>query len=257
MYLMYVDESGDPGLNTSSSRYYILSGLVVHETAWRSVLDRLIQFRRRMKGLYKLRQRDEIHAAPFIHAPAHKVRGIPRGIRLGILRAYIKELSQIQDIRLVSILVDKQGKAAGVNLFELAWKALIQRFENTIQHQNYPGPSNPTDCGIILPDDGNIDQLRHLLRKIRVYNPIPNRYPSPQGTSRNLPVRFIVEDPVHRDSRHSYFIQSVDVTAYFLHQLQRPNKYIRQKGARNYFLHLAPVVSKHASPSDPLGIVRL
>lgn len=257
MYLMYVDESGDSGANTASSRYYILSGLVVHETAWRSVLDRLVQFRRRMKGLYKLRQRDEVHASPFIHAPAHKMNGIPRGDRLGILRAYVKELSQIQDIRLVNILVDKKGKATSVDLFDLAWKALIQRFENTIQHRNYPGSTNPTDCGIILPDDGNIDQLRHLLRKIRVYNPIPNRFPSMQGSARNLPVRFIVEDPVHRDSRHSYFVQSTDVIAYFLQQLHAPNKYIRQKGARNYFLHLAPIVSKHASPSDPMGIVRL
>lgn len=118
---MYVDESGDPGLNTTASRYYILSGMVVHETAWRTVLDRLVQFRRRMKGLYKLRQKDEIHASPFIHAPAHKVGGIIRGHRLGILRAYIKELSQIRDIRFIHVLVDKQGKAPGSDLFDLAW----------------------------------------------------------------------------------------------------------------------------------------
>lgn len=152
---MYVDESGDPGLNTSAGRYYILSGLVVHETAWKSVLDRLVLFRRRMKGVYKLRQRDEIHASPFIHAPAAQMNNIPRGDRLGILRAYIKELSQIQDLRFVHVLVDKQGKPPGVSIFELAWKALIQRFENTIQHQNYPGSTNPVDHGILLPDDGN------------------------------------------------------------------------------------------------------
>ena len=254
---MYVDESGDPGLNTTASRYYILSGLVVHETAWRTVLDRLVQFRRRMKGLYKLRQRDEIHASPFIHDPAHKVGGILRGHRLGILRAYIKELSQIRDIRFIHVLVDKRGKAPGSDLFDLAWKALIQRFENTIQHKNFPGSTNPIDQGIILPDDGNTDRLRHLLRRIRVYNPIPNRFASSHGTTRNLPVRFIVEDPIHRDSRHSYFVQSVDVAAYFLQQHVCPNKYIRQKSARNYFLQLAPVVSKYASPGDPMGIVRL
>lgn len=62
MFLMYVDESGDPGVNASASRYYLLSGLVVHETAWKTTLDRLVQFRRRMKGVYGLRQRDEIHA---------------------------------------------------------------------------------------------------------------------------------------------------------------------------------------------------
>jgi len=257
MYLMYVDESGDTGLNPGASKYFVLSGLVVHETSWRAVLDRIIQFRKRMKSLYGLRQRDEIHAAQFINGQVHKTTGLRRDQRLNVLRAYIKEISQIPDIRLIHILVDKNGKLPGTDIFELAWKALIQRFENTLQHKNFPGSSNPVDHGIIFPDDGNIERLKQLLRKMRVYNPIPNRYPTATGLPRNLPLRFIVEDPVHRDSRHSYFVQSVDVTAYFLTQLQIPNKYVRQKGAGNYFLHLAPVVCKPASPGDPLGIVRL
>ncbi len=257
MFLMYVDESGDPGVSPSASRFYILSGLVVHETAWKTTLDRLVQFRRRMKGVYGLRQRDEIHAGPFIHAKLKDMHGIQRGHRLSILRAYIKELAQTPNIRFIHVVVDKQGKTPGTDLFELAWKALLQRFENTIQHQNFPGSQNPSDMGIVLPDDGNTDRLRHLLRKMRAFNPVPNQYVTTSGTARNLPVRFIVEDPIHRDSRHSYFVQSVDVTAYFLMQYSIPNKYIRQKGARNYFQHLAPVLLKQASPRDPLGIVRL
>jgi len=31
LYLLYVDESGDTGLTGSQSRYFILSGFVVHE----------------------------------------------------------------------------------------------------------------------------------------------------------------------------------------------------------------------------------
>jgi hypothetical protein len=30
MYFMYVDESGDPGLVGSPTRYFTLSGLVIH-----------------------------------------------------------------------------------------------------------------------------------------------------------------------------------------------------------------------------------
>lgn len=32
MYFMYVDESGDPGMLVSPTRYFVLSGLVVHES---------------------------------------------------------------------------------------------------------------------------------------------------------------------------------------------------------------------------------
>lgn len=103
MFLMYVDESSDPGVNLSASRFFLLSGMVVHETAWETTLDRLVQFRRRMKGVYGLRQRDEIHAAPFIHSPLHKMNGILRGHRLGILRAYLKELAQARNIRFLHV----------------------------------------------------------------------------------------------------------------------------------------------------------
>lgn len=44
MYLMYVDESGDPGLTSSPTRYFVLSGIVIHELRWAICLDQLNQF---------------------------------------------------------------------------------------------------------------------------------------------------------------------------------------------------------------------
>ncbi len=54
MYLMYVDESGDPGTVNSPTRYFVLSGLVVHELSWLATLDSLIDFRRRMRDTFGL-----------------------------------------------------------------------------------------------------------------------------------------------------------------------------------------------------------
>ena len=34
MFLMYVDESGDCGLQNSPTRYLVLTGLVIHELRW-------------------------------------------------------------------------------------------------------------------------------------------------------------------------------------------------------------------------------
>jgi hypothetical protein len=205
-----------------------------------------------MKGLYRLRQKDEIHASVFVNGRSSVTKKIPRHHRLAVLRALISELAQTHDIRFIHVVVDKLGKPAGTNIYELAWKALIQRFENTMQHRNFPGGNiNRTDHGLVLPDDGGGDKLRHLLRKMRVYNPIPN------SGAANLPLRFMVDDPCHRDSRHSYFIQSVDVTAYFLQQYLAPNAYIKRQSAGKYFQRLLPVLNLYASPGDPLGVVRL
>jgi hypothetical protein len=44
MYFMYVDESGDPGLVGSPTRYFTLTGMVVHELRWHETLNKLVSF---------------------------------------------------------------------------------------------------------------------------------------------------------------------------------------------------------------------
>jgi hypothetical protein len=93
MFLMYVDESGDPGLNNSNSKYFALSGLVLHELRWQVFMDQIIQFRQRMKSAFGLKLREEIHAAHFINRPGNLAR-IHRNDRLTILRSFANEYSQ-------------------------------------------------------------------------------------------------------------------------------------------------------------------
>jgi hypothetical protein len=42
MYFMYVDESGDCGLNNSPTKYFVLTGLVIHELRWKQCLESLL-----------------------------------------------------------------------------------------------------------------------------------------------------------------------------------------------------------------------
>ena len=142
MYLMYVDESGDCGVSNSGSRYFALTGLVVHELRWRPYLEQIIEFRHRMRDKFKLKLREEIHAARMITRPGRELSRIPKHHRLEIVRAFAKELATMTDLNLINILVDKQGKQPGYDVFESAWQALIQRFENTISRRNFPGPAN-------------------------------------------------------------------------------------------------------------------
>ena len=62
MHIMYVDESGDPGIDKYSSPHYILSGLIISENDWKEYLNRLKTFRKSLKEQYGLNQRTEIHA---------------------------------------------------------------------------------------------------------------------------------------------------------------------------------------------------
>lgn len=253
MYLMYVDESGDCGLINSPTRFFVLSGLVVHELRWSDTLDRLTAFRRRMRMKFGLKLREELHASELISRPGSLQR-IPKHDRLSILRHLSTDLATFPDINLINVVIDKEGKAADFDVFGTAWKYLIQRFENTLSYRNFPGPANPDDRGMIFPDMTDNKKLTSLIRTMRAYNPIPNAGGSGY---RQLTLKSVIEDPSFRDSAHSLFIQATDTVGYLLHQHLKPNSYMRKKGGQNYFLNLKPVLCTVASTRDPLGLVRV
>ncbi|MGH3086331.1 MAG: DUF3800 domain-containing protein, partial [Rubrobacteraceae bacterium] len=253
MFLMYVDESGDSGIAGSPTRYFVLTGLVVHELRWQTYLEQLIDFRQRMKRRFGLRLREELHATRLITRPGSLVR-IKRNDRLTIMRAMADELASMSDLNIINVLVDKQGKQADYDVFENAWKTLIQRFENTMSLRNFSGPANPDERGMIFPDRTDDKKLTRLLRQMRRYNLIPNQ-PRFGSGYRDLALRSIVEDPNFRDSEFSYFIQAADIAAYLLYQRMAPNAYMRKKSGQNYFKRLDPVLCTVASSTDPDGIV--
>lgn len=247
MYLMYVDESGDPGLNGSPSRYYILCGLVMHELRWRQYLDQLIVFRRRMKTMYGLRVRDEIHARHFLSNPGH-LATIPLHQRASILRAFTSELGGMADLSIVNVVVDKQGKAPGFDPYIWAWKLLLQRLENGVSNRNFNGPTNADERGLVLPDLPDTGKLRGILRQLRRFNIVPHRG--------NAPLQFIVEDPCFRDSAATYFIQAADLISYSLCQKLLPNRRAKRHGVHQLFDRLNAILYLQASNNDPQGIVR-
>lgn len=256
MYLMYVDESGDVGTVGSPSRYFVLSAIVFHENNWQSFLNSLVAFRRSIKARKGLLIKDEIHSAEFIRgtAKSKSIKSIPKHDRLDILKQSLTWASQQGNVRIITVCVNKQGKTG--DIFEMAWSALIMRFENTIGYGNFVGAGNAHDKGLILADNTNDKKLVRLVRKMRHFNLVPNAA-SFGGGYRNMPIKLLIEDPVHRDSRNSLTHQMVDVVAYFARQIYEPNGYLRRKGGRNFYARLNPVLLKQANPRHPFGIVEL
>ena len=251
MYLMYVDESGDSGLNILQTKYFILSGLVVHESDWRRLIDCLVAFRKTIRDAYGLPLRVEIHAMVFIRK---MVCSLPKHERLAILRNFIDELAKIDYISFTNIVIDKEKFIKyhpDGDIFTTAWKYLFQRFENTLLYGNFPG-AHSKDYGIIFTDNTDGGKLTRLVRKMNVYNPISDN--SGIGYA-NKPIRRIIEDPHGQDSKSSLPIQACDVCAYMLMQYYSPNKYMLKQRGNKYFLRLRRVLNLRASTSNSLGIV--
>jgi len=255
VYLMYVDESGDTGIQANSTDRFVLTGMVFHELRWQSLLDDLVDFRKQLRVRTGFKVRDEIHSQEMINGRKSNNRGIERHLRLQILKWCIDWIAAKPDIRIITICVSKQNKIDAAAVFELAWESLIQRFENTLSHRNFTGPANSDDRGLLIPDNTNGQLLIRIVRRMRRYNPITNNLSIYAGGYRNMPLGHLVEDPFTKDSADSLFLQMADVVAYFAFQMYRPNKFIKKQGARNYFQRLLPVLLTVASAKHPLGIV--
>ncbi|AZZ94668.1 DUF3800 domain-containing protein [Hahella sp. KA22] len=251
MYFLYADESGDVGMSGSPCRYFCLSGFVIHELSWHDTLENIINFRGRLRSQYGLKLREEIHAAEFMHKPGNLSR-IPKSVRLRILRDTIDFQAGLNGVSIINVLVDKSKRRADEDIFGIAWTTLIQRFHNTLSKKNFPGPKNSTDYGLLVVDRTEEVKLRALSRRMRRYNPVPKAF----GTGAfAIPISTLVEDSVHRDSAHSYFIQLADVNAYFLKQRYDACKYVKKKGAKNYFSRLGSALCTVACNKHPEGIV--
>ena len=124
MYLMYVDEGGDPGLTNSPTRNFTLTGMVVHERRWHEVLNKLVSFRQRMRTQFGLQMREEIHAGIMLTRPGKLIR-IKKNDRLTIIRLFLDELAKMRFLNFINVRIDKQGKPADYDSFEKAWEALI------------------------------------------------------------------------------------------------------------------------------------
>lgn len=265
MYLMYVDESGDCGMPAqgSPSNLFCLSGVVVHELAWRDTIAELLRFRHWLKGKYKIYLEAELHAADMISKPSKTdptLQRLRKYERLAIVRHFADQIAALKDIRIINVVVDKRGKVPNKDeVFRWAWYSLFQRFENTIRYRNFPGPKNAHERGVVFPDNTDGQKLRRFLNEMRLNNVLKVALAPGAFVYRNEPVQVLIEDPVMRDSRESYLIQAADCAAFLLKQSFEPSAYMKRHGGNAYFQRLDPVLCKEASRKDATGrgVVRL
>ena len=246
MYIKYVDESGDPGTHPLSSPHFILSGLIVHKNDWEKYLNRLKAFRKSLKAKYGLNQRTELHTAELIRIKKiGEYKKINKSNRLNIIRDYCAEMPLIFDTAKVINVSIKISEHPGVDIFNLSWSRLLQRFDTFLKKVG-------NDKGIVVADDTDSLKLMSLQRKMRLYNPTPSHY---TGTY-NAPIDSIIEDIFSRSSHHSYFLQSVDVVAHTLYRMEYPKGSLKKFGLEHQFKKLEPILLKQASKNDEFGIVR-
>jgi len=205
-HIVYCDETGDDGHNTSSSNAFILTTIHMSVDSWQNNYNDIKQFRKDLKEEFGFHSGQEMHTKFFLTD-----KGIYRTYnwsdveRRTILEKFTLMISQL-DLSIVNVIIDKTAiKKSDYPVLENALKYNIQRIDNT---------SGDDWKYIIITDSGRIAPMRKTARAIRVYNPIQSQFYSGYI---NRPVKNLIEDILDKDSKESYFIQICDFVSYFVH----------------------------------------
>lgn len=105
----------------------------------------------------------------------------------------------------VNVIIDKSSiQNPSYPVLENALKYNLTRINNTYSANRY---------FLVITDAGRVGMMRKTARAICVYNQIPSSFDS---TSRNIPVKNMIEDILEKDSAESGFIQLADSISYFV-----------------------------------------
>ncbi len=203
--IVYCDETGDDGLNISSSDAFILTSLYMPSESWQKNYDTIKQFRKQLKVNYGFHSKQEMHTKQFLSDKnPYRMYNWSKEQKLEILKAFTLMISAL-DISIINVIIDKHHiNTKDYNILETALTYNIQRIENDSSGDwNY----------LIITDKGRIAPMRKTARAIRAFNPIQSQF----GGYINKPIRNLIEDVMDKDSRESYFIQVCDFVSYFVH----------------------------------------
>lgn len=245
MYFIYGDESGDSGHNILVTRYITFVGIMIEDAAWKTCLNKIKQFRQHLKRSYNINLNVELHAsAIWRNKETFKKLNFSMAIRRRIFRDIVLFIRNLQESTILIVSIDKSKQSLlNVNLRELGWKYLLQRYENFLTSEG--------KFGLFISDKGFEEGQRRLLRKMRVYNPIPSRY----GGYYRKEVTKILEDPNIRDSSYSYFVQLADIVAYISRLRDDPTSGHKKWGLHKFYKSLKPRILSQASSQDTYSFV--
>lgn len=258
MYFIYVDESGDPGLSGGGTDFFYISGLIVHETHWNTVFQRFLDLRRGLSSRYGIPQRTALHATEIVNGHGdfhHSQYGLTPPQRFDLYREVMEFLAQLPEVRVLNVCVrkDRINIPLGPNfdLFDFTWRMFIQRFHTFVDRGGHLNRDN--EYGLIFSDRTHNEQLRRLLRQMRAFNLVPSQIPG--SPARPILVTRILDDPIPRESNHSYFVQMADMIAFALARRDYPRTNLQRFQFETYFDIIDPILLKVASRNQPQGIV--
>lgn len=205
--IAYFDETGDDGNKPSSSKTFILTSYTMSCDDWQENFNIMKSGRKFLKDNYGFHASQEMHTKHFLSDKSpYREYNWDQETKIEILKFYISLIAQLKGSA-INVIIDK-GNIKNPDNYVILDNALtynIQRIENS-SHGDW--------SYFLVSDEGRISPMRKTARRIRTYNPVPSMF---DYTSRNKPIKYMIEDIFEKNSAESYFIQNCDFISYFVH----------------------------------------
>lgn len=210
MHIAYYDEAGDDGFPRYSSPLFVLTTCYLHYLNWKQTFETIREFRRNLKTTYGFPLKIELHTRPLLlNKEPYCQLSLSDQQRVDILTAVCDLIGQLQ-IRILNVVIVKPKiTRSDYVVLDTAFKYSIQRLENDLDPTR-----NPENRFLIITDPGRLGVMRQTARRVQRINYIPSRF-DPQSYRRDI--QGMIEDPLPKDSKESFFIQLSDVVSYIVY----------------------------------------
>ena len=249
MYFCYVDESGDTGFHDSAfpdrsgSAYYILAGVIVPAGKWMLALNILKSYRRKIAKEGFVNYDIEFHCAELIDPHTiNAFRQLTSREKWLLIEDFAEIISK-NDFVIIGIVIDKMASRLDPKDYHSCTiTKLYQAFDDFLKTKD--------QNGIVLFDRTNEKTTITHVRKLLCTG-------SSGITIPDVRISKTIEDPFFQISSESLFIQSADVVAYTLKEMEFPKASRQKYQAHKIFRRKLLKLCYHSSVSGRDGIIRL
>jgi hypothetical protein len=257
MHLVYYDESGDDGFPEYAAPLFVLSAIYGPAQDWKENFEIIAGFKRQLVKDCGLPFDVELHTRELIlnKKPYAPLR-LTGAQRLEIISRYCQMISQLTIRGITTAVIKPVIKAQKFDVLDRALSYSITRIERDLL-------SAPQNRFLVITDEGRVAKMRSTTRRLQKINYVPSQF---GGTPLRREIHQMIEDPLPKDSKESYFIQLADLMACLFYMRAGLETGTAPLPARvppeltpdvltAWLDTLKPVLNLAAAPQHPYGLV--